>query len=327
VVGELIFLTGGTGFLGRHMVPRFLHAGYRLRLLARSTSQLDWLPDEDVEIVKGDLADFEFLDRVMAGADYVVHAAAHFRFWGDVDTFERVNVQGTMAVAQAARKRRVRKMVHISAIAVIGDPPISGSITETSLCDPQDPYQTTKLEAEKVLLEEVETGKLPAVILRPGAFYGPFGRYGFNRLFIEDPLRGLRIGVGGGRLWTFPVYVDDIVQAILLAILQGTPGEIYNICDDSVTHESVHALVSELAGIPTSRWNAPRPMMIGLAWGLEQLARLTGREPFYPLNLQHYVFNNWLVNSQKARRELGFQPTPLREGLAKTISWYKSLGL
>ncbi len=183
------------------------------------------------------------------------------------------------------------------------------------------------MKAEEALLQEVENKNLPAVILRPGAFYGPFGRYGFNRLFIEDPLRGLRIGVGRGKLMTFPVYVDDIVQAIRLAMTRGVPGEIYNICDDSVSHDTIHGLVSELAGIPTGRWNAPRPLMISLAWGLEQLARITGQEPFYPLNLQHYVFNNWLVNGQKARRELGFKPTPLKEGLAKTIAWYKSIGV
>jgi nucleoside-diphosphate-sugar epimerase len=188
-----------------------------------------------------------------------------------------------------------------------------------------DPYQKTKLAAEKVLLDEMVVHDLPAVILRPGAFYGPYGRYGFNRLFIEDPLRGLRIGVGRGKLFTFPVYVDDIVQAILLAQDRGKPGEIYNICADPVTHQTVHNLVSELAGIPASRWNAPRVLMLSLAWAMEQMALLTGREPFYPLNLQHYVFKNWVVDSQKARRELRFQPTPLREGLAKTIAWYKSL--
>jgi dihydroflavonol-4-reductase len=122
------------------------------------------------------------------------------------------------------------------------------------------------------------------------------------------------------------VYVADIVQAILLAQEKGNPGEIYNICGDSVSHQTVHNLVSELAGIPAERWNAPRPLMIGLAWWMEQVARLTRQEPFYPLNLRHYVFNNWRVDSTKARRELGYEPTPLREGLAKTIAWYNSLG-
>ena len=323
--GPLIFLTGGTGFLGRHMVPGLLKAGYRLRLLARPNSQLDWLPDEDLEIAVGDIADGAFLKQALAGCDYVVHGAAHFRFWGDPGTFQRVNVIGTAELAQAARLNRVKRFVHVSAIAVVGRPPAAGMIDEKTPCRPLDPYQKTKLAAERVLLDGKIVNDLPVVILRPGAFYGPYGRYGFNRLFIEDPLRGLRIGVGGGRLYTFPVYVGDIVQSILLALKEGGSGEVYNICGESVTHQDVHNLVSELGEIPAGRWNAPRPLMLGLAWGMEQVARHTRQEPFYPLNLRHYVFNNWLVDSSKARRELGFRPTPLRDGLAKTIVWYTTL--
>ncbi len=111
MAGELIFLTGGTGFLGRHMVPGLLEAGYRLRLLTRPSSRHEWLPDRDLEIVRGDILDSEFLDRAVSGADFVVHAAAHFRFWGDLEIFERVNVLGTTFVAQAARKQRVKKMI------------------------------------------------------------------------------------------------------------------------------------------------------------------------------------------------------------------------
>jgi nucleoside-diphosphate-sugar epimerase len=163
------------------------------------------------------------------------------------------------------------------------------------------------------------------VILRPGAFYGPYGRYAFNRLFVEEPLRGWRVQVDGGRRYTFPVYTPDVARAAHLAIEFGRVGEIYNICGRSITHLALNRMVSELLGINSWRLNVPSQLMILLAWLMEFAARLTRREPFYPINLRHYVFNDWQVRSAKARLEMGFEPTDLREGLQETIDWYRAI--
>ena len=85
------------------------------------------------------------------------------------------------------------------------------------------------------------------------AFYGPLGRYGFNRLFIEDPRRGLRIQVEKGKRLTFPVYVPDVVDAILASFQRARVGEVYNICDRPITHAAVNQLVSRLMGIDHRR--------------------------------------------------------------------------
>ena len=77
-----------------------------------------------------------------------------------------------------------------------------------------------------------------------------------------------------------------------------------------------------MLGISTWRFDAPRAMMIFLAAVQEVMSKITQREPFYPLNLRHYVFNDWQVSSKKAREELNFEPTPIREGLQQTVNWY-----
>lgn len=264
----------------------------------------------------------ESVARAVAGCRYVIHAAGLFRFWGNPNEFEKVNVEGTFNVAKAAEVEGVARVVYISTIAVVGDPKPGAAITELTPCQPQDAYQRSKLVAEHALLSRAATGGLDTIILRPGAYYGPGSRYGFNRLFIEEPMRGWRVKVEGGRRLTFPVFVPDVADATIAALRQGRAGEIYNVCDFSVTHNAVNEIVSRILGISPRRFPAPRRVMIALAALMEASAKFSGREPFYPLNLRHYIFNDWEVNSGKARTELGFRPISLEEGLRQTVQWY-----
>jgi nucleoside-diphosphate-sugar epimerase len=335
---QSIFLTGGTGFLGRHLVSFLLERGCHLYLLVRPTSDISWLKSakfarwhEQVELVVGDITDREIIERAVAGSHSVVHAAGHFRLWGAPQEFARVNVRGTEIVAEAVLHSHVNRLIYISTVAVVGVPPPGEVITEETHCNPLDAYQRSKFEAEKILNGLINAASLPAIIFRPGAFYGPGGHYGFNRLFIEDPLRGLRIQVDQGRHLIFPVFVKDVAQAVTLALEKDWPsgnwdGRVYNICDQPYSHAHVNQLVSELLGINSWRLNVPRWLMIMIASMMERWAQIDGREPFYPLNLRYYVFNDWLVSNEKARRDLGFEPTSLWEGLSQTVAWYRGKG-
>jgi len=149
-MSNLIFLTGGTGFLGHHLVPRLRRAGYRVRLLARPASRVDWLPRQGVEIFPGDVTDPAGLEIALHGCSAVIHAAGLFRFWGAEEAFERVNHHGTRLVAQAAVRAGVERFVHISTIAVVGRPP-SGPFDENVACRPQDAYQRSKLAGERAV--------------------------------------------------------------------------------------------------------------------------------------------------------------------------------
>jgi len=319
---DTLFLTGGTGFLGRHLVPLLLASGYRLRLLVRPTSDITWLPDE-VELYPGDLSDRDLLTASMYGCDVVVHAAGLFRFWGPEQHFRAVNVEGLRNIAEVAAEIGVRTFVHISTIAVVGKTP-PAPFDENVTCHPQDAYQRSKWDGERVLRAIASRTNLPAIILRPGAFYGPGSTYGFNRLFLVDPLRGLRVQVARGQHYIFPVYIKDVARSVLLALERGRVGETYHICDHPVRHAEVNALVSELAGVRNWWLNVPASWMLALAGLMERRAARTGREPFYPLNLQHYVFQDWQPTHHKASTELGFTPTPLREGLQATLDYLKN---
>lgn len=322
----MLFVTGGTGFLGRNLIPQLHARGHTLRVLVRQPERHPWLRQYGVEVVRGSLSDEAAIMQAVQGCQGVVHAGGYFRMWGKREVFQQVNVQGTATVARAAVAAGVERYVHISTIAVIGNPTPGQIIDEHHPPKPADPYQESKLAGERVIQHYHAEHGLPAVILRPGAFYGPHGRYAFNRLFFEDPLKGLIIRVNWGRHIIFPVYIRDVASAIQQALTCGRPGEIYNICGDPLTHNEANNIVSDEAGISRFRVNAPKWGMITLARLWTWLSEFTGIEPYYPINLRSYVFNDWQTASDKARDELGFRPTPFRQGARETLAWYRAMG-
>lgn len=319
-----ILVTGATGFVGRNLCPYLAAKGYRVRALVRRTSDHGFLDALGAERAWGDLRDPASVAAAMEGCRAVVHAGAVFRFWGQREKFWAVNVEGTRHVLEAAHRAGVDRFVHISTIAVVGKPPAEGLITEETPCQPQDAYQESKLEAERRVLAFGREYGLPGVVLRSGAIYGPWSHYAFNRLFIEDPLRGLAFRVHGGRHITFPVFVRDVAWAAEVALTRGRPGEVYNICGPCVSHREVGEVLERLVG-RRIRWiPAPARGMVALAWAWTAISRWTGREPHYPIGLYPYVFYDWRVSAEKARREWGYEPTPLEEGLRQTLEWYRS---
>jgi dihydroflavonol-4-reductase len=324
----VILVTGATGFLGHNLMPLLARAGVPARAVVRPSSRADFLHDLGVEVVRCELTDRAALAEALAGCEVVVHAAGLFRFWFGTDAaFYDTNARGTANMLGAAHDAGVRRFVYISTVAVVGRPQPDILLDERHPCRPQDSYQKSKLQAENLALAYGEASGLPVVILRAGAFYGPWGRYAFNRLFFEDPLKGLRIQVARGRNITFPVYIGDVATAILQAIERARPGERYNISGEPLRHETVNRIVSRLAGISSFRLNVPGWAMIALANAWTRLARFTRREPYYPINLASYVFYDWPVVSDKARRELGFAPTPFEEGARRTLDWYRQIGV
>ena len=324
--GGRVLVTGATGFLGHSLVTELAAAGLAVRALVRATSDTRQLRDMGVELCVGDVREAATVNAAVTDCQFVVHAAGLFRLWGDVREFERTNVEGTAYVLEAALRHSVQKLVHISTVAVAGNPAPGTVIDENTPSRPVDAYQRSKVDGENLVRMFCQTARLPGVILRPGAFYGPWGRYAFNRLFFEDPLRGLLIQVHWGRRLTFPAFVPDVARVIVAALSAGRAGEVYTVSGDSLTHRRVNQIVSRLARIPSFRLNIPTGAMLALAGWLDRRAARTGREPYYPPNLAAYVFNDWNVSSAKARRELGFQPTSFEEGARKTLEWYRSQG-
>ncbi len=323
----ITLVTGGTGFLGRHLVPTLCRAGHTVRILTRDPQSHSWLRRYPrIEIIQADILDAERVAVAVAGCGTIVHAAGLFRFWGDQADFEATNVGGTENILRAAVEHvsSLKRIVTISTVALIGSPEPGRIVDETHPSHPADAYQCSKLHAEQLALRYQRDYGLPVVILRPGAFYGPLGSYAFNRLFFTDPLRGIIMQVNGGRYVTFPVYIGDVARVILQAFDHGRVGEIYNVSGDSLMHKQAFDIICAEGNIRFPRINIPGWMGVTTARVLTALAAVTGREPFYPLSLRSYVYNDWHVSSEKARRELHFAPTNFREGARRTLAWYRA---
>jgi dihydroflavonol-4-reductase len=322
-----VLVTGATGFLGHTLCPYLVERGYSLRALVRPSSTRDFLRPLGVELAWGDVRDPTAVHAATQGCRAVVHAAGKFRFWGQREDFFAANLEGTRNLLEAARQAGVERFVHVSTIAVIGAPRSGTTIDEQYPPAPRDDYQRSKLEGERLALHYHQEHGLPTLVLRPGAFYGPGGRYALNRLFFEDPLKGLPMQVYGGRHITFPVYIRDVAQGVDLALRRGQPGEIYNVSGPSLSHRAISDIVDRLLGYRIQRLEAPAWGMLALAQIWTWLSRFTGQEPYYPINLAFYVFYDWQVSSEKAQRELGFVPTPFEEGARATLDWYRELGV
>ena len=323
----MILITGATGFLGRNVCEYLSSQGYALRALARSSSDVSFLEALGVDIVRGEITEAGPVRAAVQGCDYVVHAAAHFRLWGPPKPFYETNVEGTRQVLEAALANKVKKFIHISTIIVVGPQKPGVIITEETPCHPypSDNYAKTKFVGELLVRSYVQKG-LPLVVLRLGALYGPYGHYAFNRLFFEEFLRNWRIQVHQGRHVIFPCYVGDAAKAIEFALNQGQAGQIYNISNRSISHREANQTVSCLANRSSWRINIPGWLMIEFSRLLEFIALFTKREPYYPRNLEPYVFCDWRVDFSKAQRELNFVPSTFAEGAKYTLDWYRSIG-
>lgn len=325
----MILVTGGTGFLGRNLLPILCEAGYEVRVISRTPQAYPWLADLCVEAIQADIADAAAVHAAAKGVRYIIHAAGLFRFFGRTDDFDHTNIDGTRNILEAAAAAGVEKLVHVSTIAVAGFPRDPTQIIDEAYpSQPIDDYQRTKVAGEKLVLEHVQRHGVPAVILRGGAFYGPHGRYAFNKLFFEDPLiNHLPMGVDWGRHITFPVYIKDMARGCLLGLEKGRAGEIYNICSQSLTHREVERTIARLSGTSAFRIPAPGRVMVPFARFLTWLSRLSGREQKYVITMRPYILGEWNVSIEKARRELGFQPTPFETGVRETLQWYAESGL
>ena len=256
-------------------------------MLVRPTSDTSFLEKHGVELaITPDISSTTEVIEACQGCDAVIHAAGQFRFWGAYDEFYKTNVAGTKAVLEGCTNAGIKRMVHVSTIAIAGKFESGTLIDEAITPNPYEDYQKTKYEGEQLALSYGRENDIDVVVVRPGAFYGPWGRYAFNRLFFEEPLRGWRIRVAGGKHIQSPVFIPDVAQGVMLGLKNGRGGEIYNICGESMSHNECNNMVSDLAGIYRFRLPIHKYLVLALAWSWTKLSAVTKVEPFYPFNLR-----------------------------------------
>jgi nucleoside-diphosphate-sugar epimerase len=318
-----IFLTGATGFIGGALAKRLLDRVQGLHLLVRPQSRLG-IDHPKIRVFRGELVDLPVLKKGMRGCDAVFHLAAWVRSASkERPLFDRTNIEGTRRIIEAASSEGIRKVVYTSSVVVIGPsrgaPADEGTVRRTPFLTD---YERTKALAEDEMMRAAREG-FPAVVVSPSFVFGPtdsLNRYSFNR-FLLDCVRGKLIIPGDGSQVINPVYIDDVVEGHLLALEKGKIGERYILGGENLSLNALAEMVTRCLKTKRRLIHLPLPVLKGLSWIELGLCQLQGREPrISPESVALYRYD-WAYLSDKAKRDLGYCPRPLKEGIESMSEW------
>lgn len=315
------FVTGGTGFIGRHLVRKLVERGYQVFALARSNQGQAMMEKLGATAVPGDITDLESMRAGMSGSDVVFHVAGWYKLNGaDWMTAESINVNGTRNVLRLARELDVPKIVYTSTIAVFGD--THGQMVDETFYQGGPfltEYDRTKWLAHyKVAMPLIEKG-VPIVIVMPGGVYGPG-----DTSVIADMMHlfyaGLPVLPGPEMTLTY-AHVDDIATGHILAAERGRPGESYILAGPAIPLGELLDFWAYLTGkraplvrIPAA-WVRPFAPLMGLINNFVPLPPTFSQEAINSLSV------TYTARSDKARRELGWETRPLQTGMLDTFAW------
>jgi len=313
-----IFITGGTGFIGKHTVELLSKTNHQLVLLTRNasnTSFISSLSNQNVTLTKGDLTDEGSLLNGMKGCDAVINIAAHYTFWEpNKKIYSKVNVKGTQNVMECALKSGIKKVVHISTAGVFGKPSEEPFNEKSSAGTVQfSEYFRTKYEGDRIAWNLFEKKGLPLVVIYPACVLGPedpkaSGSYVQNLINKKLPAT-----VFNNRMFSF-VCVKDVAQAIVNALeKENNIGEKYLIGNCRLKWKEINKLISETSGVPLPRIKLPEMITMMNAYLLTGLANLIKKPPLWDMSIDQMkvMKKGFSVDGTKAERELGLKYTPI----------------
>jgi dihydroflavonol-4-reductase len=318
-----IFVTGATGFIGRHLIRRLSHTEHDVVCLVRRSSSTAVLREHGARLQVGDVTDKASFRAAMAGCDCVVNLANVYSMWEpDKSVFRSVNVGGTRNVMECALEAGVRKVVHVSTAGVYGRP-ADCPFDETSEVGPErfSLYTRTKYEGDLVAWDLFRTNGLPLVVLYPGAVLGP-GDTKPTGKYIEDLAAGrMPVTVYEDVVMTY-VYVLDVAEAIVLAVeRENNIGEKYLVGKYELSFGELNKLVGDISGVRLPSVRLPGFLTLAAAALLTSLSAFTRRPPPWGMSLDQarMARHGFRFDGSKAEKELGLRYTPMREALEDAI--------
>jgi len=323
---QKVLVTGANGFIGSNLCRRLLSEGYGVNALVRKSSDLHFLEGLGVKLFYGDITLPETLKPALEGVKKVFHVAGLAADYGPFSLFEKINFRGTQHVAKAASEKGVKRLVYVSTVAFHG----FGKQNVTEEAPPAKnliPYAQTKLMAEQWLWQFARTTSMEITAVRPGNVFGRNDRT-FLFKYIDALLQGKFAEINHGRSKTCPVYIENLVDIMLLAAThQRAAGQAYLATDglDITWHEFNSALAGAL-GVELPNTSIPYGVAMAAAKIYFTVHKLLGirSEPF----LTPYRVNNggkdYHFSIQKLIDHFGYTPKiGLEEGLKRTVESYR----
>ena len=326
---DLYLITGGTGLVGSHVAERVQALGGRIRALVRANSDSAHLQSLGAEIIPGDMENAEALHKAADGVDYIIHCAAKVGDWGSVEDYRQVNVEGLRHLLEAVRGTKLKRFVQLSSLGVYEARHHFGTTEATPLPDThEDGYRITKVESEKLALEEYRKQGTSVTVIRPGFIYGPRDRTILPRMAERLKKRNV-VYIDSGRHALNATYVENLVDAIFLTLTNDQAvGEAFNITDgEVVSKRRFFEAMADGLELPRPKRSIPLWFAMPLAKWRENVFRRQGKD-HPPLITQagvRFAGLNLDFSIAKARTLLGYEPKiAFTEGMRRTLEWYRS---
>ncbi len=322
-----VYITGATGFIGRHVVQRLLQAGFEVRCLVRDVAKAKFLKDLGAEIVRGDVTDRATILSSMQGCEAVVHLANVYSMWLlKGDEFERVNIGGTRGVVESACEVEIKKFVYVSTVAVYGVPK-ERPFTETSAPGKRmlSRYARSKAEGNRIAWQISGERNLPLVVLYPGIVLGAgddkaSGQYIQDIIFKRVPSTIFHSSKA------VYVYVEDLAECIFQALVRPEAvGQRYLIGQECLDGKSYAQLIGSVAGVKLPWFHFPDPIVILASYLFSAIARVLRRAPWWGLSVDAAwtLSKGFVFDGSKSERELGITYTPIKVALEEAVRFYR----
>lgn len=316
------FITGGTGFIGSHLADTLLSDPKwgQIKCLVRSREK--WLEGKNYIRVNGDLHSIHEIEKALHGVDVIFHIAAIVKA-PDQKKYDYANVDATENMIRLSKKCGIKKLVILSSLAAAG-PSYGSPRTEEDPAQPISMYGKSKLKMEKMI--HTQAGDDQSItILRPPAVYGPREEQIFT--LFQLMRRGIAPIIGDGEHPKISlIYVDDLIQAILKAAEQTTPGiQSYFVSDGNITSwNHIKEIVETVLGKKSISIRLRPEWVKKIAGVIETTATFFGSYPVINREKANEMILEWTCSTDKARKELNYEPQyTLEEGLSRTLRWYK----
>lgn len=319
----IAFVTGGTGFIGSHLIDRLLSKGYHVRALVRNPNKLGYLKNLPIEIVEGDLFSNSALEKAIEGAQYLFHVAGLVAAKSKEEFF-RGNRDGTRNIIEIAARvnPNLKKFVHISSQTAVGPGKGMTPVDESTPPHPLTTYGKSKLASEQEVLKFKD--KLPVTILRVSAVYGPRDSATFD--YFKSAYRGLELLIGFRETYVSLLHSSDLVSGIILAgESEKANGQIYFLGSDQYyTWNEIGFVTRTILNKKLIRVRVPKPLVFVIA-GISHTVSKFKKKPSV-LNFEKaydLIQDNWCCDITKAKTELGYkQEVTLTDGIKETVQWY-----
>jgi dihydroflavonol-4-reductase len=324
-----VAITGATGLVGANLAEACLKAGHTVRATRRKTSKTGHLAHLDIDWVEADLGDEGSLKKAFEGAEAVFHCAAAVSILREApDWMVDANVAGTTRILNALPKGA--RLVHCSSTVAVGlstdgEPANEGASWNFADFGLDDGYSRTKRESERLVTEAVSRGEVDAVIVNPGFMFGPYDIKPSSGKMIVDVVKGSvpAYSTGSNNF----VNVRDVCAGMLLALEKGVSGERYILGNENLPYKDAFGRIAAVAGAKAPGFAAPFWLALPIGWAGDLQYAVTGKEPLLTSNALRWGYcERFIFSSDKARRELGYSPTPIEDGIQAALDWFKETG-